>query len=213
MGRRGVISVLGLVAMVGCQAPPEAVTAEEPSVLIPVVQTALPSGVTPAPTIAAARGRELAMKTVVFTEGRMRLDVLNEPHEVVPWPVGGALVQAVAVEDDHAIRVAVRAGEGESLDGFVRDHESDELTDAEAMTVCGRPARRMVARAPEEHITCIMYADGRPNSPGYLPAETTIVVAFEHRGVGVTASWEVPTEMRAQYRKLEERFFRSITCV
>lgn len=157
-------------------------------------------------------GPALRMKRLRFPEGALRFEVVDHDHEVHPWDEGGVFWQWLPLGGDHALRIVVRVGRNESLDGFRRDHGHAKLSAEEPMTVCGRPARRLVASHPEEHITCIEYADGRPSSPGYHPAETTVVVAFEHRDLGVTATWRVPTDMRRQYRALEDRFFASITC-
>lgn len=195
-----------------CQASPEAVGPEEPTVLIPASEpTAAVGGVVEAPP-PPPKGAAIRSKSVAFPEGRLTLRVVDTPHDVHAWDEGGVLWQSVLVDDEHLLDVQVRVGRGESLDGFVRDHHDEMLSDVEEVTVCGREAARLTARRPERHITCIEYSDGRPSSPGFLPARTTVVVAFEHRGLGVTAAWAVPTAMRRQYRELEETFFASIVC-
>jgi hypothetical protein len=197
----------------GCQASPLAPHREEPSVLIPFADdTSTPDAVMPAPPPDVDPGPTLTMKDVRFDEGDMQLSIIDAAHTTHAWDRGGVLTQTVPLVEDRALRIVVRAGVGESLDGFRRDHDEAELTDGESGTICDQPATRLVAHEPEQHITCVIYADGRPNSPAYIPAETSVVAAFQRGGLGVTAEWEIPTDMRAQYLTLEKRFFASLRC-
>ena len=155
---------LSVLALVACQAPPE-VEPEAPQVLVPPLDRAAPAGATSAPKRAKV-GVALGMKRLRFAEGALELSITDRDHDVHPWDEGGVLTQWVRLDDDHALSIVVRAGRGESLEGFRRDHPHHQLSDEEATTVCGRPARRLVARRAEEPIECTEFSDGRPSAPG-----------------------------------------------
>ncbi len=79
-------------------------------------------------------------------------------------------------------------------------------------TLCRRAARRLEGHSPDRDIDCIEFADGTPSRPGFDPAQTTILLEFQHDGLGGTAEWSVPTRYRGLYRELEDEFFASLGC-
>lgn len=152
------------------------------------------------------------MKRVRFDAAGLALDLLEAPHSSTAWDVGGALSQTVWLTDQDVVRIVVRAGEGESLASLRRDHPDDTAHPLAATRTCGVRARRLRIDEPEEFIECIEYADGRPSSPGYFPATTTIGQSFSHGDVQVLATWDISTQLRERYRAQERRFFASLAC-
>ena len=201
----------------GCSSPaPAPAVKRAPEVAIDesdeVPSDEVPSEPPLAGAVAAPPTPELRMHRVRFKEGAMALEVVDRPHATHAWDRGGVLTQTIALAEHHALRIVVRVGEGEELAGFTSDHDDAQLTKRAATTVCGAPAVTLEAHEKEQHITCIKYADGRPNSPGFIPAETTKVVAFARGALGATATWSIPTALRGRYAKLEKRFFDSFRC-
>jgi hypothetical protein len=211
---------LPLLALAGCSQT--AFSSDPPTVTVtPDPVSARPAGSASAAVASATApvhdalhdGPSLKAKTLRFAEGSMEVAAIDAPYSSHAWPRGGVFQQAVRLADNDVLRVVVRVGEGEGLDGYRRDHQGDAISAPVETAACGRPAVRLQVDEPEQHITCIIYADGRPNSPGYVPAETSIVVGFEgHRGMGVTAEWRIPTRRREQYRALEDAFFSRLRC-
>jgi hypothetical protein len=134
---------------------------------------------------------------------------LDEPYRIKPSrsSVGQARLRA----KEGAVRRNMAMPFMELLDGRGL-RQPRPTTAGQAQAEVEQKAHRPKEPAAQ-HITCIIYADGRPNSPGYVPAETSIVVGFEgHRGMGVTAEWRIPTRRREQYRALEDAFFSKLRC-
>jgi hypothetical protein len=176
----------------------------EPSTLPPPVRAPDPHTVT---------GPPLPFKHVRFAEGSMEIDLLDVPHHMHAWDVGGVLSQTVTLGDDDTLRILVRAAEGESLDGFRRDHDRDgaKFSRVNYEPICGRRGQRLEIHTPEVFIECIIYTDGH-SAPGYIPATTAVAYAFEHGDLDVVVSWEIPTAKRETYREDEQRFFGALRC-
>ena len=175
------------------------------------------SGAVVEPADESSPTAKLQLRRVHFEEGTMAVDLVHDvPHSTHAWEVGGVLSQTVALSEsrDDVLRILVRAGDGESLDGFRRDHDGPDYAYAPVVhdEICGRPARRVEVSRPELFIDCIEYADGRPSEPGYDPAITIVAQAFEYGDLGVVATWELPTALRERYQVEEERFFASFRC-
>ncbi len=93
-----------LAGAIGCTAPPAPEPTESP------VDPGLADEVAAAdPVEAATDGPELAMKTVHFAEANLDLRLLDLPHDTHAWDKGGVISQYVRLEDDHQLRVVVRA--------------------------------------------------------------------------------------------------------
>lgn len=163
------------------------------------------------PAVSDIDAPALAMHRVEHAEGGMHLHLVDVPHQIHAWDVGGVIIQHVPL-GEHALRIVVRAGEGESLASFRRDHPRGKYSRVRETSVCGGRASRLELQIPEELIECIEYADGRPSSPGWIPATTIVAVQFQSGDLDVVATWEISTELRDRYRAQEEQFFASFQC-
>lgn len=197
-----------LAGALGCTAPP----APEPT-QTPVDPSSTDEVAAADPVETASEGPELAMKTVHFAEADLDLRLLDLPHGTHAWDEGGVISQYVRLEEDHQLRIVVRVGEGEDLSHVKEFRPSDTFGPFTDATLCGRPARRLEGHSPSRDIDCIEFADGTPSRPGFDPAQTTILLEFEHDGMGATAEWSVPTRYRELYRELEDEFFSHLGCV
>ncbi len=191
--------VLSLALLLGCGA-----SNEPPKDVAPLDHPSDPS-----PTIS-----QIDWKPIRFEEGRMSLDVIAAPYGTHKWDRGGVVSQTVRLDEDSRLSILLRAGEGEGLASFRRDHrgKDNKFSAVTEDRVCGRTSKRLELSEPEQHIECIMFADGRPNSPGYISASTTVVHHFQHAGLDVVASWEIVTKLRERHRADEQRFFASLRC-
>ncbi len=187
----GVVWTLALAACAKAEAPP-------------------PAPVDPAAALGPTA--TLAMQRVRLEPAGLALDIVEGPHSVTAWDVGGVLIQTVPLSDDDVLRIVVRAGEEESLAELRRDHPDAHPRPRAAARVCGRPARRLDLLEDEVFIECIEYADGRPSEPGYIPATTVTAQSFAHGRLRVVAVWDIPTALRDRYRAQERRFFDSFAC-
>jgi hypothetical protein len=157
-------------------------------------------------------GPKLALVPLRFEEAAMNLKILDQPHDTHAWERGGVLSQTVVLDADAVLRVVVRVGEGEGLAHELEMRPRVEFDPPRQIRLCDRPAQLVVGHSPEQHIECIEFADGTPSRPGFIPAQTDVLVGFEHEGLGATAEWSVPTSYRELYRPLEEEFVTSLAC-
>jgi hypothetical protein len=76
--------------------------------------------------------------------------------------------------------------------------------------VCGVAGHRQELTRASQDIE--VFAPGMPYHSA-IPAQTEVVLAFSHRGLGVIASYLVDTDRRAELRATEERFLGSFRCM
>jgi hypothetical protein len=147
-----------------------------------------------------------------WKRANIRLDIFEgtKAQETL-WPRGGVLYSGRLLDaKDERIELLVRAGDGVSLDEFRDDHKTWTLSKVQSVSVCGKPAQRLEATRPEQHITCVITATG--NHPAWLPPALAIGVEFEHKGLPFHARVTIDARTPSDYRAAADHVLSSIVC-
>ncbi len=132
--------------------------------------------------------------------------------QTVPWDDGGTVFAESSLGSGAWSSYSIRAGSGESADGFTLDHPEWAVRRAGTVTLCGQSVVLWEASAAGADIVCIEYADGRSSSSGYSQPGTAFFAAFEHQGRPVRVTWTARTPEPATEQTSRERFFGSVRC-
>ena len=130
--------------------------------------------------------------------------------ERASWPGGGGAILALVFDADETLRVALRAGAGEGLDAFRRDHAGWTIEPAVRGRVCGRPAWIARATRPAEEIECVITTDG--NAPGWRAASEAVAVVVEGGAVPARLTVELESDRPGRASAWRDRVLRSLRC-